>query len=205
MVADFISFLSNSLTITVLLIYVFVLWAALVIWTWLDVSSRTDNILYRLGATLIVVFGSLLGVAIYVLLRPGTTKEDNSTREIEEAIIASQSQLQACPNCYHSIRRDFSFCPSCSHKLTVECNNCQKKINQTWNVCPYCGERQRIVDEIPAGVSFRAKIRNIGLSFYASLFGLVKSTYAFYKSNQAAIASEAKTKSARKGSRKKKS
>ncbi len=205
MVADFISFLSNSLTITVLVIYVFVLWAALVVWTWLDVSSRTDNILYRLGATLIVVFGSLLGVAIYVLLRPGTTKEDHSIREIEEAIIASQSQLQACPNCYHSIRRDFSFCPSCSHKLTVECSSCQKKINQTWNVCPYCGERQRTVEDIPAGVSLAGKIRNIGLSFSSSLFGLVKSTYASYKSNQATIVYESKTKRARRASRKKKS
>lgn len=205
MVADFISFLSNSLTITLLVIYVFALWAALVIWTWLDVSSRTDNILYRLGATLIVVFGSLLGVAIYVLLRPGATKEDNSIREIEEAIIASQSQLQACPNCYHSIRRDFSFCPSCSHKLTVECNSCQKKINQNWNVCPYCGERQRAVEDITAGISLTGKIRSIGSSFSSSLFRRVKSIYAFYKSNQAAIATETKTKRARKASQKKKS
>lgn len=205
MVADFISFLSSSLTITILVIYVFVLWAALVIWTWLDASSRTNNILYRLGATLIVVFGSLLGVAIYVLLRSGTTKEDNSIREIEEAVIASQSQLQACPNCYHSIRRDFSFCPSCSHKLTTECNSCQKKINKNWNACPYCGERQKIVEEIPAGDSFRVKIRNIGSLFYSSLTGLVKSIYAFYKSNQTALASETKTKRHRKGTRKKKS
>ena len=205
MVADFISFLSNSLTITILVIYVFVLWAALVIWTWLDASSRTNNILYRLGATLIVVFGLLLGVAIYVLLRPGSTKADNTIREIEEAIIASQSQLQACPNCYHSIRRDFSFCPSCSHKLTTECNSCQKKINKSWNACPYCGDRQKTVEEIPAGVSLAGKIRNISLSFSAALSGLVKSIYAFYKSNQAAIASETKTRRYRKGTRKKKS
>lgn len=169
MVADFISFLSSSTTITILIVYVFALWAALVIWTWVDASSRTDNIFYRLGATLIVVFGSLLGIAIYVLLRPGTTKEDSSIREIEEAIIASQSQLQACPKCYHSVRRDFSFCPDCSHKLVIECNSCQKKINQSWNSCPYCGEKQKISEESPSGVPLREKIGSLGSLFYSSV------------------------------------
>ena len=57
---EVISFLTSSLTITLLVAYVFALWAALVLWTWFDVSDRTENTLYRLGAVLIVATGSVL-------------------------------------------------------------------------------------------------------------------------------------------------
>ena len=147
MVADFITFLTNSLTITLLVAYIFALWAAIVVWTWMDISTRTDSILYRFGAILIVATGAILGFAIYLLLRPTYTKEEARAREVEEAILASQTQLQACPTCFAAIRRDFAFCPNCSEKLTVECASCQKKVSPFWTSCPYCGTKQKEVGE----------------------------------------------------------
>ncbi|HEX7456451.1 MAG TPA: zinc ribbon domain-containing protein [Candidatus Nanoarchaeia archaeon] len=152
MVADFITFLTNSLTIVIMVAYIFALWAALVVWTWLDISARTDNVFYRFGAILIVATGAILGFAIYLLMRPAFTKEEGRVREVEEAIFASQTQLQACPVCYAAIRKDFAFCPSCSAKLAVECVSCQKKINPAWISCPYCGARQRQIKEREAPV-----------------------------------------------------
>ena len=147
MVADFITFLTNSLTITLLVAYIFALWAALVIWTWMDIAARTDSILYRFGAVLIVATGAFLGFAIYLLLRPAFTKEEGRVREVEEAILASQTQLQACPTCFAAVRRDFAFCPNCSEKLSVECSSCQKKVNPFWTSCPYCGVKQKETEE----------------------------------------------------------
>jgi RNA polymerase subunit RPABC4/transcription elongation factor Spt4 len=205
MVAEFITFLTDSLTITLLVGYLFALWAALVVWTWIDISGRTDSILYRLGAILIVATGAVLGFAIYLLLRPGFTKDEGHLREIEEAILASQTQHQACPNCYTSLRRDFAFCPNCSEKLTMECASCQKKVNLAWNICPYCGVRQK---EIEDGVS---RVKRPGL--LARSFVLVTGMRAIFANlyvknkpkKTAAIRSEAKKKSSSRKTKKKKS
>jgi hypothetical protein len=143
MVAEAVEFLSNSLTITVLVAYVFALWAALVVWTLLDVNDRTDNILYKLGAVLIVATGSLLGFAIYLLLRPNTTKEEMRMRQIEEVLLTSQAAIHSCPKCYATIKEEFEYCVSCALKLSADCQNCSKKINIAWNTCPFCGKEGR--------------------------------------------------------------
>lgn len=204
--AEIISFLSNSLTTALLVGYVFALWAALVMWTWLDIGGRTENILYRLGAILMVATGAILGFAIYLLLRPTLTKDEVHVRQIEEGLIASQSQLQACPNCYYSIRRDFSFCPNCSEKLTIECSTCSKKINLSWVTCPYCGDKQKATegDSIlePSGVGLRAR----SLILFGKISGAVRTLNDRFRSKQlASFASETKSKRSSRSSKRKKS
>lgn len=163
MVANIVNFIANSLTITVLVAYLFALWAALVAWTWFDISARTNNIWYRFGAILIVATGAIFGFAIYLLLRPALTKEEAQMREIEEAIFASQSGFLACPSCHFSVREGFSFCPNCSMKLSAKCSSCGKSINVSWNGCPFCGKEQKVAAELkpveePAAVEAPASI-----------------------------------------------
>ena len=165
--AEFVAFITNSLTITVLVAYLFALWGAMVAWTWFDIAARTDNYFYRLGAVLIVATGALLGFAIYLLLRPTLTKEDLTMKEAEEAILASQMGVLSCPNCHSFVKESFSFCTHCSSKLQSECQNCRKAISVSWSSCPFCGTKsravedvKRIVDEEPAFMPSAVQVRN---------------------------------------------
>lgn len=167
--SEVIAFISNSLTISVFVGYIFALWAALVAWSWIDINSRTDNNWFKLGAVVIVATGALLGFAIYLLLRPSLTKDEIALREIEEAVLASQSQFFTCPTCHYTIRDDFAYCPNCSLKLHSVCEGCEHEININWNSCPYCGKDQRKkqteekrVDVLtPAGVVSEERSRNL--------------------------------------------
>jgi len=181
--ADVINFIANSLTITVLVGYLFVLWGAVVIWTWFDVSSRTGNPLFRLGAILLVATGAILGFAIYLLLRPASTLEEAQTREIEETILASQSQFLTCPACHYTAHEDFVYCPNCSLRLLSECGSCGKQINISWSTCPYCGkERKTMVEiepeikpeEVPAPVVAVSAKKGPSLAFFSALSGFLK-------------------------------
>lgn len=183
MLASSVEFIANSLTITVLVAYVFALWAALLVWTWFDISARTDNPLYRLGAVLIVATGSVLGFAIYLLLRPTFTREESEMHAIEEAFLASQSQLLACPSCRQAVREDFAFCPSCSHKLQEECPGCSREIAVVWDACPYCGRQktklqpEKTSQVAPAVQMFSEKEphkRIIGATFLSTITNLLR-------------------------------
>src|SRR3990167_3834399 len=202
MVADAIGFVSNSLTITLLVAYVFALWAAIVAWTWIDINTRTDNTFYRLGAVLIVATGAILGFAIYLLLRPNLTKDEEKLREVEEAILSSQSQLLTCPDCYHAVKEDFSYCPNCSRKLVGACASCSREINNSWNVCPHCGTRQREVEVkkpavqvIPGAISTQSSLKNRSLVLFSSLGNLIKKINANKKTSKTNIRVSSKTKS----------
>ena len=205
--AEIISFISNSLTTTLLVGYLFALWAALLVWTWLDINARSDNNLFKLVAIIIVGTGAILGFAIYLLLRPGHTKDEIQARQIEEGLITSQSQLQACPNCYYSIRRDFTYCPSCSEKLTAECSACSKKINMLWGTCPYCGKKQKVIEKEAsiveaAGVDLKRAV----LSLFGKMSKAVKSLNDRFKpKKRASFASETKSKRSTRSSKRKKS
>jgi RNA polymerase subunit RPABC4/transcription elongation factor Spt4 len=179
MVADLISFVANSLTVTLFLGYLFALWAALVAWTWFDISARTDNFLYRFGAILIVATGAVFGFAIYLLLRPSLTREEVEVREIEEAILASQSQFLSCPSCHSSVREDFAYCPNCSFKLHTECSSCGKQINISWGTCPYCGkEREKLPQvkpaAVPVAVALASDKKTSNIAFFSTIVSLLR-------------------------------
>ncbi len=137
--SELISVITNSLTLTTLLAYIFILWATIVIWTWFDISSRTENWIFRFGSIIIVATGFVFGLAIYLILRPDMTKEETSMKNIEDSIFVSQTKVLLCPNCYSVVKEDFAFCSNCAFKLQTTCKNCDKKINVAWFICPFCG------------------------------------------------------------------
>ncbi len=123
--------------------YVFIVWAAFIIWVIKDITNRTTNILLQtLSIFIILFFTPLFGLPIYLLIRPGTTLFERYYEEEEvEETIDDVEEFYHCPGCNHKVSRDFKFCPKCTLELTISCPSCKKKIHTDWALCPYCGEK----------------------------------------------------------------
>ncbi len=120
--------------------YVVAFTAALIIWTFRDIRSRSRDIFAQLLATLMVAVFSLPGLFLYYILRPKETLAELYERELaEEALLQDIEEKQACPSCHHVIMLDYQICPHCHTRLKKECQNCKRLMHLKWNVCPFCG------------------------------------------------------------------
>jgi hypothetical protein len=123
--------------------YVFIVWAAFIIWVIKDITNRTTNIfLQTLSIFIMLFFTPLFGLPIYLLIRPGTTLFERYYEEEEvKETVDDVEEFYHCPGCNHKVSRDFKFCPKCTLELTISCPSCKKKIHTDWALCPYCGEK----------------------------------------------------------------
>lgn len=123
------------------LAYTIALWVALVLWTWRDISNRSDNPLVQILSTLVVLLFFAPGAVIYLMLRPRETLDDAYQRSVaEEYLIQDLEEFPACPSCRRPLRDDFVFCPNCRAELRRPCAGCGRLIDLRWDVCAYCGE-----------------------------------------------------------------
>lgn len=120
-----------------LILFLFILWCSLVYWTYRDAKKRGALAVYW---AVVVFFFNLLGLVIYLIIRPPEYVEDATERELEiktkEALLDRSSLV--CRACLRPIKEDFLICPYCFKKLRKECPNCQKALQMSWTVCPYC-------------------------------------------------------------------
>jgi RNA polymerase subunit RPABC4/transcription elongation factor Spt4 len=135
--------ISNSgvnLAINLLILFLAIVWLALIYWTRTDAKRRIGDPVLVLCATACSLF-PLVGTIVYVIVRPPDLLEDVRERELEmqaaEARLAQLSYL-ACQNCGREIDKDFLICPSCHSRLREPCVNCQRPLEMNWSVCPYC-------------------------------------------------------------------
>ena len=173
MVADFINFLSQTGTTTILIAYIFTLWVALTIWTWFDISARTGNFIYRLGAIILVALSFLLGFILYIVLRPAHTKDEVEFRTLEEKIFESQSRSSLCYNCGSVLEPEFSYCATCAVKVRRLCNSCDREISHTWKICPYCAQPQKDIENI--------EVKAVGVGEVSRLNGSRFAVFSFVK------------------------
>ena len=125
----------------VVLLYVAVLWLALVYWTYRDISQRTHDMTTQAAATLLVLFFFLPGHWIYLVMRPRYTLVEKYERSLEEeAFMQELAGLKSCPQCTKRIKDDFVVCPSCSAMLKEPCTACMKPLEFAWAACPYCAK-----------------------------------------------------------------
>jgi hypothetical protein len=130
-----------NLVVNLLLLFLVVLWLALVAWTYFDAGRRIeDRFLVICAAAASLVF-PYLGTIVYSILRPPEFLADQHERELE--IRASELRLrqleeQSCPNCEHPVERNFLRCPNCRARIKDPCESCGKPIDPRWSVCPYC-------------------------------------------------------------------
>ena len=126
--------------VKVVILFLVVIWAALIFWTYADARRRIDDPMLIACATAASLF-PFVGTVVYTIVRPPEYLDDVRLRELE--MHAAESRLhqldwQLCPYCDHDIRADFLRCPSCLHRLKEPCRNCSKPLDPTWKVCPYC-------------------------------------------------------------------
>ncbi|MFZ3233015.1 MAG: zinc ribbon domain-containing protein [Patescibacteria group bacterium] len=117
--------------------YLVAVWLASVIWTVRDITDRTGNLVIQtFSVLLVVVFTPILGLPLYLLIRPRTTLAE---RYYEEAGLAESEYVSACPNCDAEVGEEFRFCPSCGHELLEECPDCGAPKDKDWKFCASCG------------------------------------------------------------------
>jgi RNA polymerase subunit RPABC4/transcription elongation factor Spt4 len=112
---------------------------ALVIWTFRDIQSRSQDLVVQILATLWVAVMNLPGLLIYLILRPSNTLVEAYERSLEEESLLQDIESRlACPNCQQRVQGDFLICPNCFTQLKRQCPNCSKVLLLKWTVCPFC-------------------------------------------------------------------
>jgi hypothetical protein len=129
-----------NLVVNLLILFLVVLWFALVAWTYFDARRRIQDPVLVACATAASLF-PFLGTIVYSILRPPEYIADKRERELEtraSELRVRQLEENSCPNCEHPIERSFLRCPNCRARVKDPCESCGKPIDPRWSVCPYC-------------------------------------------------------------------
>jgi hypothetical protein len=129
-----------NLAVNLLLLFLVVLWLALIFWTHADAKRRIADPMLVGCATVAAIF-PFVGTIVYMVVRPPEYLEDVHERELE--IAAAEARLaaaheHACPYCEYPVERSFLRCPSCLRRLKEPCGTCAKPLDPRWKICPYC-------------------------------------------------------------------
>ena len=133
--------LEATLTISaaIVLSYLALIWVTTVLWAYRDIRGRTRDPLSQLVGMAIVVALPLIGIPLYLVLRPMTTLQQAYDRQLEqEAILSDLHSVSACPNCRRPVQGDFQICPHCATSLKEACRKCGQLLTHAWRHCPYC-------------------------------------------------------------------
>lgn len=115
-------------------------WIAMIVWTFRDIRARSHDIFSLILSVLLVALFPLIGLAIYLLMRPKITLAEAYDRALEEeALMQTIEERPICNRCGRRVEKDFLLCPHCYNPLKKPCQECARLISLDWAVCPYCG------------------------------------------------------------------
>ena len=129
-----------NLVVNLLILFLVVLWIALIAWTFFDARRRIADPVLVAWATAASLF-PFLGTIVYSILRPPEFLADKRERELEiraSELRVRQLEEASCPNCEHPVERTFLRCPNCRARIKDPCESCGKPIDPRWTICPYC-------------------------------------------------------------------
>lgn len=131
---------SVNLALNLLILFLVVIYLALIYWTWADAKRRIDDPVL-VGTAAMTALIPFVGPMIYAILRPPEFIEDVRERELETR--ASELRLRrltetSCPRCEHPTERDWLACPECRTSLKDPCGSCGRAVDPQWSVCPHC-------------------------------------------------------------------
>ena len=112
----------------------------LTIWTFRDIRARSRDVLAQILATILVLVLPLVGLVVYLMLRPRETLADAYERSLEqEALLQAIEEPEICPGCGQRVKGDYLYCPACHTRLKSACPGCSRPLHLRWSLCPYCG------------------------------------------------------------------
>ena len=126
--------------VELIILFLVVIWLALVYWTYADARRRIADPLLVGCATAASLF-PFVGTIVYMIVRPPEYLDDVRERELEiQAAEARLAELgyQVCPYCDYEVEKDFLRCPNCMRKLKDPCASCGKPLDPMWKICPFC-------------------------------------------------------------------
>ena len=130
-----------NLVVSLMVLFLVVLWLALVAWTYFDARRRLEDGFLVVCAVACSFLFPFLGTIVYSILRPPEFLSDRRERELEiraSELRVRQLEEQSCPNCEHPVERSFLRCPNCRARIKDPCESCGKPIDPRWAICPYC-------------------------------------------------------------------
>ncbi|HEX6387700.1 MAG TPA: zinc ribbon domain-containing protein [Anaerolineae bacterium] len=118
------------------------LWLSLIIWAFRDMRARSRDPFAQILAALLVAALPIVGVVIYLILRPPETLAEAYERALEEeALLQEIEERPACPGCSRTVHPNWILCPHCHTRLRKACPDCHSLMELQWNLCPFCGNQ----------------------------------------------------------------
>lgn len=116
------------------------LWLAVVVWAYRDSRARSRSPWAAVLTVLLVALLPIIGLVIYLLLRPRETLEQAFDRALEqEALLQQIEDKPTCPTCSRPTQPNWFLCPACHTHLRQPCPTCGSALELHWDICPYCG------------------------------------------------------------------
>lgn len=124
------------------------------IWTFRDMRARSRDPLAQILATILVLVLPIVGLVVYLMLRPRETLEEAYEHSLEqEALLQTIEEPEQCPNCGRRADNSFLYCPDCHTRLKRACPACGNAVRLHWSLCPYCGSGVARQDREPVATS----------------------------------------------------
>ena len=127
------------------MLFLFVIWFALIYWTYADARRRIADPLLIGCATAASLF-PFVGTIVYMIVRPPEYLDDVRERELEmQAAEARLAELgyHLCPHCDYEVEKDFLRCPNCMRKLKDPCQSCGRPLDPDLEGMPLLRGRDR--------------------------------------------------------------
>ncbi len=127
-----------------------VFWIVVLYWVWLDSGERTSNKTVKFSYVLLVAVLNIVGLIIYLIIRPTQTIEEIYWSDLERRYLKYETaELGDCTKCGRQLFPGFNFCPHCRETIKIKCPNCRVNIDKRSKFCPFCGTliEQRVSPE----------------------------------------------------------
>ena len=128
-------------TLIILLSLFLFIWILSILWTIRDVFKRSDSFLFQVFSIVLVILLNILGLFIYLCIRPHQTLEEKYDSFWEKELFLKNKKHEFCSNCEGMINPSYLYCPWCKYALKSKCGKCKKEIELGFKWCPFCSTK----------------------------------------------------------------